>query len=244
MHRLPALNKPRMTVGNVAPVAPTGQSPYMETTATKLAPEKSTTPVALSATERPMPQGSASTTLLEKKLIGYGLPCSRCHAYYPADMDACPICQSPVRVSPTAPVVHSGVCAAPAVAAPVISGAPIDEERERLLKEIKSQAFASHTQINAAAAFQCVLKHQHSGATEPAAVCHSCYGEVRQKADLMEAALHMDVKDAEKIVYTAVWADTSNPNASYLNAAKALMAELHKRAGIGLLLGENKPLSH
>ncbi len=58
----------------------------------------------------------------------------------------------------------------------------------------------------------------------------------------MEAALHMDAKDAAKIVYEAVWADTSDPNATYLNAAKALLSELHKRAGIGLLLGEHQPL--
>ena len=144
----------------------------------------------------------------EKKAIGYGLPCSRCHAYYPADMHVCPICKSPDRVSPTAPGSAAVASAAPQPAA----GAAIDSERERLLKELKSQAFASHTQINAAATFRCVLEHQHSGATEPAAVCHTCYGEVRQQADRMEAALHMDAKEAAKIVYEAVWADTSDPN--------------------------------
>ena len=176
----------------------------------------------------------------EKKLAGYGLPCSRCHAYYPADMNACPICKSPERVSPTEPVVHSMVSAVPAPAA----GARIDDERERLLKELKSQAFAAHTQINAAATFRCVLEHQHTGATEPAAVCHSCYSESRQQADRLEAALHMDAKEAAKIVYEAVWADTSDPNKTYLNAANALLSELHKRAGIGLLLGTNQPLAH
>ncbi len=189
-----------------------------------------------------MAKGSATGALLapEKKAIGYGLPCSRCHAYYPADMPACPICKSPDRVSPTAPVMHSMVAAeAEPVAAP-----QIDDDRERFLKELKSQAFASHIQINAAATFRCVLEHQHSGATEPAAVCHTCYGEVRQHADRMEAALHMDVKEAAKIVYDAVWTDTSDPNTTYLNAANALLSELRKRAGIGLLLGANQPLAH
>jgi len=132
------------------------------------------------------------------------------------------------------------VSTAPAPAA----GAHIDDERERQLKELKSQAFAAHTQINAAATFRCVLEHQHSGATEPAAVCHTCYGDARQQADRLEAALHMDAKEASKIVYEAVWADTSDPNKSYLNAANALLAELRKRAGIGLLLGTNQPLAH
>jgi hypothetical protein len=132
----------------------------------------------------------------------------------------------------------------PAVAPQPATGAQIDAERERLLKELKSNAFASHIQINPAATFRCVLAHQHSGSTEPAAVCHSCYGEVRQQADRMEAALHMDAKEAAKIVYEAVWADTSDPSTTYLNAANALLSELRKRAGIGLLLGSNQPLAH
>lgn len=212
----------------------------METTAAKQAREKSANPAALSNAERRVPQGSAPGVPSEKRAIGYGMPCSHCHAYYPADMQACPICKSPDRVSPTAPVVHSMPSAVPEPA----TGAQIDDDRERYLKELKSQAFASHTQINAAATFRCVLEHQHSGATEPAAVCHSCYGEARQQADRMEAALHMDAKEAAKIVYEAVWADTSDPNVTYLNAATALLSELRNRAGIGLLLGANQPLAH
>lgn len=210
----------------------------MESSATKQAQEKSANQAAVvNAAHSARPDFHSS---VEKKTIGYGLPCSHCHAYYPADMRVCPICQSAERVSPTEPVMHSMVAA---VVEPA-TGAQIDGERERLLKELKSQAFASHTQINAAATFRCVLDHQHSGATEPAAVCHTCYSDVRQLADRMEAALHMDAKDAAKIVYQAVWADTSDPNTTYLNAAKALLSELHKRAGIGLLLGSNQPLAH
>lgn len=184
---------------------------------------------------------------VEKKAIGYGLPCSHCHAYYTADLPACPICKSTDRVSPTATVPHVTAAApqpAPTPASKLPAGAQIDHERERFLKELKSQAFASHTQINAAATFRCVLEHQHSGATEPAAVCHSCYSEVRQQADHMEAALHMDAKEAAKIVYEAVWADTSDPNRTYLNAATALLTELRRRAGIGLLLSTHQPLAH
>ncbi|MFZ0797500.1 MAG: hypothetical protein WCA13_16065 [Terriglobales bacterium] len=189
-----------------------------------------------------MPKGAAPNVhaATGQKPVGYGLPCSRCHAYYPADMHACPICKSPERVSLAQPGMHPTA----SVAAQPASGSQIDAERERLLKELKSQAFASHTQINATATFRCVLAHQHSGATEPAAVCHSCYSDVRQKADVMEAALHIDAKEAAKIVYDAVWADTSNPNATYMNAAKALLSELHKRAGIGLLFGDHQPLAH
>jgi hypothetical protein len=222
----------------------------METSAAKQAREKSVNPAALSTPERHLPQGSAPDvrTAAENKLVGYGLPCSHCHAYYPADMQACPICKSPDRVSPNGPVATSIAATVPQPASQpalqTMAGPQFDGERERLLKELKSQAFASHTQINAAATFRCVLAHQHSGATEPAAVCHSCYGEVRQQADRMEAALHMDAREAAKIVYEAVWADTSDPNVTYLNAATALLSELRKRAGIGLLLGAHQPLAH
>ncbi len=235
-----AIDKPKMWEVNAAFAMPLGQS--METSAAKLAKEKSVNPAALSTPERYMTQrpAPAASSALEKKLVGYGLPCSRCHAYYPADMHVCPICKSPDRVLPTEPVVHSMASSVPQPA----PGSQIDEERERLLKELKSQAFASHTQINAAVTFRCVLQHQHSGATDPAAVCHTCYGDVRQQADRLEAALHMDTKEAAKIVYEAVWADTSDPNATYFNAAAALLSELRKRAGIGLLLGANQPLAH
>jgi hypothetical protein len=176
---------------------------------------------------------------LERKPAGYGMPCAKCRLYYPADMAVCPICKSPERVSPTE-------LASAVPVAPIASQTPaaLQEERERYLKELKSQVFASHTQINAAATFRCALEQNHAGNAEPAAICHSCYGEVRQQADRLEAALHMDVKEAAQIVYSAVWSDTSDPNKTYINAANALLSELRKRAGVGLLLGSNQPLAH
>lgn len=176
----------------------------------------------------------------EHKAVGYGLPCSKCRAYYPADLDVCPICKSAERVSAAA---AADLPVAPAVSVPE-PAVPLEDERERFLRELKSQVFASHTQINAAATFRCVLEQNHDGDFEPAAVCHTCYGDVRQQADRLEAALHMDVKEAAQIVYNAVWADTSDPSKTYLNAAAALLTELRNRAGIGLLLGPNQPLAH
>ena len=219
----------------------------MATTATKPAMEKALErekPVnaGASAPERGLPLGAAARAASpqEKKAIGYGLPCSHCHAYYPADMPACPICKCADRVSSNAIVIHSMT----APTSQPATGSEIDRERERLLKELKSQAFASHTQINPVTTFHCVLEHQHSGSSEPAAICHNCYSDVRQLADRLEAALHMDPKEAAKIVYDAVWADTSDPNASYFNAANAILTELRNRAGISLLLGTHQSLAH
>lgn len=170
---------------------------------------------------------------------GIGLPCANCRLYYPADMNACPICKSTERVSP----------AALAASVPIAPAAPLnkegaEDEREQYLKQLKSEAFASHTQIDPTATFRCCLDQNHNGTVEPAAVCHSCYGEMRQLADRLEAALHIDLKEAAQIVYDAVWADSSDPTKTYQNAAAALLMELRKRAGVGLLLGSNSPLTH
>jgi hypothetical protein len=214
----------------------------METSGAQQAKERSVNPGIVTGherrgIERPLAVSNASSDL---KAVGYGLPCSNCRAYYPSDLNICPVCKSPERVSPGA---VEDLPVAPMAASPDTT-AELEEERERFLRELKSQAFASHTQINAAATFRCVLEQNHTGDFEPAAVCHTCYGDMRQQADRLEAALHMDVKEAAQIVYAAVWADTSDPGKTYLNAAAALLSEMRKRAGIGLLLGSNSPLAH
>ena len=215
----------------------------MESTGTKQAREKVVNPdavkvaVASSAilgAPQPVRSALAPNVAMEHKMIGYGLPCANCRAYYPSDMHACPICKSQERVS----AVSTGQ-APNSVAAPQSDEAKLlSEERERL-RELKAQIYSQP-----AATFRCALDQKHNGTVEPAAICHSCYGDVRQQADRMEAALHMDGKEAAKIVYDAVWADTSDPNKTYLNAAAALLSELRQRAGIGLLLGGNQPLAH
>lgn len=213
----------------------------MESTGTKQAREKTPNSAILSTTERRMPTqapGAAPVDGTTPRAVGYGLPCANCRAYYPADMHACPICKTTERISATAVKPLRSADAPPQSDQAKI----LTEERERL-RELKSQIYATHTQV-APTTFRCALDLNHNGSAEPAAVCHSCYGELRQQADRMEAALHIETKDAAKIVYEAVWADTSDPNKTYLNAAAALLSELRKRAGIGLLLGGNQPLTH
>ena len=168
--------------------------------------------------------------------VGYGMPCSKCRAYYPSDMDACPICKSRERVTPgkadVRAVAGASATGTPGHSQPNAEAAKLlAEERERL-RELKSQIYASQPQMPATT-FRCALDQNHDGTVEPAAVCHSCYGEARQQADRVQAALRMDAKEAAKIVYEAVWADTSDPDKTYYNAAVALLGELRKRAGMG-----------
>ena len=183
-----------------------------------------------------MPEKSA------RKLSGYGLPCSKCHLYYPADLDACPTCQHKERVSPVVPKVSSK----PALAAPdpLPDTALLEQEREQFLRQFKSQLLEAHAEIANAPETVCKFGEQHSEEPAPAEICGGCYEQLQERLDVCEGALQMELKEAAQIVYDAVWADPSDPNMTYQNAASALLTELRKRAGISSILGPFQPLEH
>jgi len=53
-----------------------------------------------------------------KRQVGYGLPCAKCHKYFPADLEVCPICKGRERVSPVvAPRIKKPVQSETSVAA-------------------------------------------------------------------------------------------------------------------------------
>jgi len=172
------------------------------------------------------------------KRSGYGLPCARCKTYYAANLSTCPVCQGTERVS-------AAVTAAPA-SAKLNEQLPdpdvLEAERERFLREFKAQTYASQMQINATSSLQCVKHENHEGGIEPAAICQACYDHLQERVDVLEAALHMDVKEAAQVVYDAVWADPSDPSKTYQNAATALLAELRKRSGITPIFGPLSPM--
>lgn len=217
----------------------------MEGTAARPAREKAVNPGTVSPQRNTAvpPLAARPESAAAMSVGGYGMPCAKCRAYYPADMAACPICHARERVLPAA-----GVQAAGAQNAAVQTPAPSDharllvEEREKL-RELKSQIYASQSQVGPST-FRCALDHNHDGNVEPAAICHSCYTTAREQADRMEAALHMDSREAAKIVYEAVWADTSDPSKTYMNAANALLSELRARAGIAPALGTKQAPAH
>jgi hypothetical protein len=143
-------------------------------------------------------------------------------------MEACPICKSRERLKPGKAV--AATVSASTATADSEDAKRLAEERERL-RELKSQIYASQPQVPAAT-FRCALDQNHDSAIEPAAICHACYEQARRDTDRVKGALHMDAKEAAKIVYEAVWANTSDPDKTYYNAAVALLAELKKRAGM------------
>jgi hypothetical protein len=174
------------------------------------------------------------------KTAGYGLPCAKCKTYYTADLASCPVCKASERVSPSATTLPL----APALAEQAPDDAALEEERERFLREFKSQVYASHTQINTAASFRCSIEQNHGEAFESASVCKGCYERLQERVDVMEGALHIDLKEAAQLIYDAVWSDPSDPTKTYQNAAQAILGELRKRAGISAVLGPMQPLAH
>jgi hypothetical protein len=198
-----------------------------------------------SAVRRMEPSAAPSPSVESvRKPAGYGLPCSKCHLYYSADLDICPTCHNKERVSPvmrkSPPVVASVTAETPS--AP--DDAVIEQEREEFLRQFKSQLFAAHAEVVNSPLSVCNMGENHSGVPANAEICKPCYERLQEQLDVCEGAFHMDLKEAAQIIYDAVWADPSDPSKTYQNAANALLSELRKRAGIATLLGPFQSLTH
>lgn len=205
---------------------------------TPSAPAASAKPKAEAAFRRgPATQVTGGMPKPDHKPVGYGLPCAKCKTYYSADLKACPVCKGTERVSAKV---------APGSAAPgdlATDPAVLEEEREKFLREFKAQLLASPMPGAPSIGAGCIKEENHRGRFEVAAVCQSCADRQQERIDLLEAALHMDVKEAAKIVYDAVWADSSDPDKTYENAAQALLSELRRRSGVTPTFGLMKPLA-
>ncbi len=177
---------------------------------------------------------------VQHKSSGYGMPCANCRLYYPANVDTCPACNSRERVSPN---MVPAIPKTQAAAEPLPDTAVVEQEREAFLKEFKSQLFAAHAEV-ASSPVVCTLGEHHVQGAEPASICKPCYDRLQERADVCEAALHIDLKEAAQIIYDAVWADPSDPSKTYTNAASALLSELRKRSGVSSLLGPFQPLGN
>jgi hypothetical protein len=173
-----------------------------------------------------------------RKPTGFGLPCAKCRTYYPADVKSCPVCKSAERVSPLAAAVPASVTQNEQMPDPVA----LEEERERFLREFKAQVFVSQLPITPVSSAYCSKDENHQSSSAPATVCQDCYDQLQERVDVLEAALHMDLKEAAQIIYDAVWADPSDPGKTYQNAAHALLSELRKRSGVTPTFGPLTPM--
>jgi hypothetical protein len=118
----------------------------------------------------------------------------------------------------------------------------LEEERERFLREFNSQVIASPLPADSPTpAMHCNRQENHISFAEPATVCQGCFDRLQERVDVLEAAMHMDIKEASQVVYDAVWADPSDPSKTYLNAAQALLTELKRRSGVSQVFGPLQP---
>jgi hypothetical protein len=190
-------------------------------------------------TERAAKANPSVAPQIVPKQSGYGMPCANCKTYYAADLKVCPVCKGGERLSPTAVPVRSTVSPAEQCPDPVA----LEEERERFLRDFKAKVFASQLPLNPSGNLHCAHEENHPSGPEPAAVCQGCFDHLQERVDVLEAALHMDLKEAAQIVYDAVWADPSDAIKTYENAAHALLAELRRRSGVTQVFGLLQPLS-
>jgi hypothetical protein len=186
-------------------------------------------------------QGAGSQNDVLRRPAGYGLPCAKCHLYYAADLDVCPTCKHKERVSAVVAKIPVRVTQADEEQTP--DSAVVEQEREEFLRQFKSQLLEAHAEVVNAPEAMCKFVEQHSGEPASAEICNSCYERVQERMDVIEAAFQVELKEAAQIIYDAVWADPSDPNKTYQNAAGALLTELRKRAGLTTALGPFQPLA-
>jgi hypothetical protein len=214
---------------------------------TGVAPAKQSVPPPRTEIQRPDPMAAAAVVAATVQLapfdapkaVGYGLPCAKCKTYFAANLTACPVCKNTERVSANAVLVPAIPVSAEELPDPQL----LEEERERFLREFQTQVYASQLQINATTSQRCSKEENHKGSVEPATVCQSCYDHMQEHVDVLEAVLHMDIKEASQVIYDAVWADPSDPSKTYLNAAQALLGELRRRSGITQVFGPLQPMT-
>jgi len=193
-------------------------------------------------------RADAHAALKHHRRAGYGLPCASCKAYYASDLPACPICKCAERVPARRAEVKSAKMLEKAsrgvLQRSFINLGPTpacsqrrqlavhgDKDAKRFRLESKLLPCADTDEINAGASLSCNLDENHNTQRESASVCLS-YDQLREKLARTEAALSMDLREAARVIYEAVWAGPSPVEASrtYQNAAEALLNELRHRA--------------
>src|SRR3954465_14279121 len=90
-------------------------------------------------------EASRAAAETARKPSGYGLPCAKCHLYYPADLDICPTCRHHERVSPLVPKIPPRTAQAAPETIPDTT--VVEQEREEFLRQFKSQLMEAHAGV-------------------------------------------------------------------------------------------------
>ena len=95
----------------------------------------------------------------------------KCKTYYAADLSMCPVCKTEERVSPLVDRPPVSIPIVPETALPVPDEAALEEERERFLREFKSQSLprGDSTLVTCAEkSLSCSIEVNHRDVYEPA----------------------------------------------------------------------------
>src|SRR5208283_4331059 len=141
------------------------------------------------------PADGLTTETPKRRQVGYGLPCAKCHKYFPADLEVCPICKGRERVSPVvAPRIPKPVKSETSVA-PSSSNTALQQEVKELPKS-ESPAFAPLVEINVK---EQPLDHKESITIPVVAELQAAVEPARASLELTQPALtHPVLTEEEK----------------------------------------------
>src|SRR3954465_5717149 len=88
-------------------------------------------------------EASRAAAETARKPSGYGLPCAKCHLYYPADLNFCPTCHHTERISAVVPKILPKAVQAEPEEMPDV--AVLEREREEFLRQFKSHLLEAHS---------------------------------------------------------------------------------------------------
>ena len=95
-----------------------------------------------------------------RKIAGYGLPCAKCHLYYPADLDVAQPASTTSACRRSRPNCRLRVTQA--AADPVPDTSVVEQEREEFLRQFKSQLLEAHAEVANVPESFCKFAEHHS----------------------------------------------------------------------------------
>src|SRR5215469_8743074 len=126
------------------------------------------------------------------KASGFGLPCSKCRLYYPADLDECPTCHHKERASPVTPEFPAR--SAQPAAEPIPDSAILEQEQEEVLRQCAPRLLEAHAEVTDASESVCKFTEHHPEEPGKADICAGCHERLKERFEACEGALHMDLK--------------------------------------------------
>ncbi len=146
------------------------------------------------------PADGLTAETAKRRQVGYGLPCAKCHKYFPADLELCPICKGRERVSPVvAPKIPKPVKSETSVA-PASTKVALKQEVKESPKS-ESPALAPPIEIKAK---DQPLDHKESMTIPAVAQTQAAIEPAHASLALTQTVLMKEEKESPKLESSAV----------------------------------------